>query len=743
MAAPRRRLTYTSKALAPSSSGVQKPRSPAARPIPEWCLEYQRRIEAARKDYLLLREQEEPEEALEGQGEIQMLEANPDLVQKQLSELAQQIVHVIEACNEEKDILKEDFDSVRNGILIMESRLQTEKTRVDSEVQGVGSMMNFQQAVLGELRSSIHVLQDQDNQIVTEATDLFSGFRKELETLNKKVLDLSLQIFANKVATQAVQKTAGILSLRVDEVTTVLATVTDKIKDIPSRQELRQFQASMDESRNQLAEANTGLTTALDQYKFSESTPLGIPQSFAGPSGTQPFIHPQRAAAFYSPSVSSLRDTASEYSERRGLRGGAGSAAGDGAAGDGAAGDGNAGRDAAGGGGPPPPPDPPPSDHGGPSGRRPSRRQRRIKDLENSKPIKIKEPKKFYGKPGEDFDTWWVLVQVYIKDQPERFPEDERTIDWIGSLMDSYASSWHIQWLKGTLSGLHPKSMTGYINALKFRFEDRDAKDEAYAELVKVRYEGCIRDMFTQIQTLNDKAAVSGAAFKKLILERLPHKILEQMHTVDLTGRTDQEIMTIITNAGRTAEKWEAARNNLGLKNQFKAKDKALSRFRKSEEMSRPRKEKRTKPFERTIRRKDKKSRKDDSKTEGIESSEKQRRRSAGECLRCAWPSDRKGSHRVADCRKPIKLDKGTAAFPKAKEYQKMKVAGMQIESDSEESSDDEESDDEESDSEGSDDGGSEQSEGEYLDNEEDYEQQEEEEEEGNWWDSPPESRSE
>jgi hypothetical protein len=92
---------------------------------------------------LLLKEQEEPEEAAEGQGEIQMTEANSDLVQKQLSELAQHIVHVIDACNEEKDILEEYFDSVKNGILIMESRLQTEKTTIDSEVQGVGSMMFF------------------------------------------------------------------------------------------------------------------------------------------------------------------------------------------------------------------------------------------------------------------------------------------------------------------------------------------------------------------------------------------------------------------------------------------------------------------------------------------------------------------------------------------------------------------------------------------------------------------------
>jgi len=44
------------------------------------------------------------------------------------------------------------------------------------------------------------------------------------------------------------------------------------------------------------------------------------------------------------------------------------------------------------------------------------------------------------------------------------------------------------------------------------------------------------------------------------------------------------------------------------------------------------------------------------------------RRRETGECLRCAWPSDRKGSHWVADCRRPIKLNKGTVSFAKGKE---------------------------------------------------------------------------
>jgi hypothetical protein len=49
--------------------------------------------------------------------------------------------------------------------------------------------------------------------------------------------------------------------------------------------------------------------------------------------------------------------------------------------------------------------------------------------------------------------------------------------------------------------------------------------------------------MFTQIQMHNVKAMVSGAALKKIIFDRLPHKILEQIHLVDHTGKTDDEII--------------------------------------------------------------------------------------------------------------------------------------------------------------------------------------------------------
>jgi len=94
----------------------------------------------------------------------------------------------------------------------------------------------------------------------------------------------------------------------------------------------------MEETLNSIAVVNTGLTTVMDQYKLSDSTPIRGRQSVAGPSATQPCMNPGPAVAFGSPSVSSLRDTGSEYSWNRGLREGAGSEGSAGGEADGTAG---------------------------------------------------------------------------------------------------------------------------------------------------------------------------------------------------------------------------------------------------------------------------------------------------------------------------------------------------------------------------------------------------------------------
>jgi hypothetical protein len=86
------------------------------------------------------------------------------------------------------------------------------------------------------------------------------------------------------------------------------------------------------------------------------------------------------------------------------------------------------------------------------------------------------------------------------------------------------------------------------------QFETKDCKDKAYATVERVRYDGCLRDMFTPIQMPNDNAFITSTVGKKMNLDRLPFKIQEHMHPVDLSGKTDDEIICSTTNARRTGK---------------------------------------------------------------------------------------------------------------------------------------------------------------------------------------------
>jgi len=257
-------------------------------------------------------------------------------------------------------------------------------------------------------------------------------------------------------------------------------------------------------------------------------------------------------------------------------------------------------------------------------------------------------------------------------------------INWVGGLLNTYAAAWHVQWERQALVGKFPTSQTTYQNNLKLMFEDKEARDEASGEQVKIQYHGDIRDIFTKMQMHNGKAQLVGAGLKKVILDCLPVEVLEQMHTVDLTGKSDQEMIEIISKSGRTAEKWEEAKKNLSMRTPRhfeitwenpKHKFRVQMNFQQKEMI--PFKEKKffnqgdksqTKSFTR--------------QTERVPQHELTERTNAKECMSCAWPADRKESHKAIHCYRAVKTDAGSASFPEPKEYQKVKIGASDLEED-------------------------------------------------------------
>jgi len=70
------------------------------------------------------------------------------------------------------------------------------------------------------------------------------------------------------------------------------------------------------------------------------------------------------------------------------------------------------------------------------------------------------------------------------------------------------------------------------------------------------------------------------------------------------------------------------------------------------------------------------------TQTENIPQDESNRRKKAREYIRYAWQADRKGNHKTMDYHRAVKTDAGTANFPKAKEYQKLRVGAYELEED-------------------------------------------------------------
>jgi hypothetical protein len=276
MATPWHRLIWKSRMLAPSGSRIEKPWSRAAVPISSSVQEFQRRIEQVPLECEQMRPIEAPEEADLGHRELEMQDVSSSVVQKRLLELAQQVVQIIQAWNEDKEVVEDEFELLKANLEILETRIHTDKRCVDADVAGVGTQLQLQEAVLQELRSGVNISQGQDAQIVQDANDIVLLHEKKREAMSKSITDNASQIVAINGPNIRIQRFFKDMNSRIQQVNDVLDSIETSLREVASRWELREYATAMDEQLVQMKEVNTGLTTAMEGYKLSESSPYNF-----------------------------------------------------------------------------------------------------------------------------------------------------------------------------------------------------------------------------------------------------------------------------------------------------------------------------------------------------------------------------------------------------------------------------------------------------------------------------------
>jgi hypothetical protein len=127
------------------------------------------------------------------------------------------------------------------------------------------------------------------------------------------------------------------------------------------------------------------------------------------------------------------------------------------------------------------------------------------------------------------------------------------------------------------------------------------------------------------------------------------------MYTPNLIGKSDRQMIDIITNAEKTAEQWEEAKHNLLIKpRDDKDRNSKKDKFQVSKKYKKLWKEKDKEKIGKE--KKDKKSRINKERLswftetiEGITNNELDRQRKEKEYMGCVWPLDWKRSHSTTD----------------------------------------------------------------------------------------------
>jgi len=69
------------------------------------------------------------------------------------------------------------------------------------------------------------------------------------------------------------------LTTKVDGVNKILSRITNSLKEVPMKKELRDHAILMEDQTMRVQDVNTGLTMAMEEYKVSESSRFNFRQN--------------------------------------------------------------------------------------------------------------------------------------------------------------------------------------------------------------------------------------------------------------------------------------------------------------------------------------------------------------------------------------------------------------------------------------------------------------------------------
>jgi uncharacterized coiled-coil protein SlyX len=173
------------------------------------------------------------------------------------------------------------------------------------------------------------------------------------------------------------------------------------------------------------------------------------------------------------------------------------------------------------------------------------------------KPIEYKTPATFAGDGKTDFDTWWISVKRFIRNEDDRFRDDEHKVGWVGSIVTGKALAWWNGWMKRVDKGLAMTGWAAFEFAICKAYKNKNQNRKDLSALKAVEYEGDIQSFMATIDSLNITVGLQGVAYRDFILGKLPQTIRQRI-SMATRAEDDEDLRDQILEHGGEQEEFDA-----------------------------------------------------------------------------------------------------------------------------------------------------------------------------------------
>ena len=123
------------------------------------------------------------------------------------------------------------------------------------------------------------------------------------------------------------------------------------------------------------------------------------------------------------------------------------------------------------------------------------------------------------------YQRWYETINNYLYHNRGTWDGDSNLIRVVGAYLKGEDRDWYHNLAHQLCANRKIDSWPAFVSAMDERFKTSHKADTAFAEMVTVVYKRSVMSYIDKLVNLNEKANISGRAWRSMLTKGLPHEL--------------------------------------------------------------------------------------------------------------------------------------------------------------------------------------------------------------------------